>query len=513
MVTTTNSGNKAQRLDLGLAAVLAVFLTVIFWLGRSHTYGPGDSPQHVFCALLWAVPHPPGYPLQTALGWIWSQFWSEPAAAVNGLSGIFHALAGSVLFILLRQTGCRRISALCAVGFMSLSPLFWYYSLVAEVRAFNDLLALLTACFALQFKLTGRKPAAILLSFFAGLGIAHHPTFVLLLPAFGLWIFHKRFHRQLMFAVMSIALILPYALLALRLGYSQPEYNLFGVSGMTGMWNLFTRKNLGGPLRMTAGAGLISSSGFNLQTVAIHFGWLLNSMWLNVGPIALAMSSIGIYVRMKKDAVEVYGWLLWFAITVGTVVIMGSAQMRSPHLNYLYAVISRFYLLPLISIFALSAYGFDFILSKVRPIFSYGLVITIFILPLIMRPLSLAKDNFLYDHMKAMIRDSHPGDIIVLGSDDTNFAALDLELVRRESSGRIFLSPSIFSLPRYAQKLKTRYPDLVIPPSTQAGLTTDWLTWKALNPSTDQKSAAKLRWLFQPHVFVPRSVSPIVPEE
>jgi len=84
------------------AAVFAGF-AALFWLGRSRSYGMGDSPQHVLAALTWSVPHPPGYPLQTALGWLWTRLpWSNPEAAINGLSGVFAAAAAVALFTWLR---------------------------------------------------------------------------------------------------------------------------------------------------------------------------------------------------------------------------------------------------------------------------------------------------------------------------------------------------------------------------------------------------------------------------
>ena len=44
---------------------------------------------------------------------------------------------------------------------MALSPLFWYYALVAEVRALNDLLALSAALFAVEWS-RGGKPRSLL---------------------------------------------------------------------------------------------------------------------------------------------------------------------------------------------------------------------------------------------------------------------------------------------------------------------------------------------------------------
>src|SRR5687768_5032883 len=97
------------RAAFGVFALLAA----LFWALRCRTFGPGDSGQHVLSALTWGVSRPPGYPLYTAVGWLWTRLpWAEPAAAVDGLSGIFAAGAAALFYLLLRRQGCGRPAAL-----------------------------------------------------------------------------------------------------------------------------------------------------------------------------------------------------------------------------------------------------------------------------------------------------------------------------------------------------------------------------------------------------------------
>ena len=471
----------ARRGDRLIAGAVALGLFVLFWLGRSRSFGAGDSAQHVLCAVTWGVPHPPGYPLQTALGWAWSRLFADHGAAVNGLSGLFAALAAAVLYLLLRGSGFRRAAALTAAGFMAFSPLFWYYSLIAEVRALNDLLALAAAYFVLDWTQEGRDRSLYLFAVCFGLGVSHHPTFVLLIPAFAVWLSSRRPSPRaaaVAAALALAALIAPYALLRARLAWSAPAYNLFEVSSWRDIAALFLRTRLGGPLSMAADGG----GAFSAPAVAVQVINFAEGLWAFAGPAALALAAYGAVSMWRKHRRGLLAWGLWFLVSAAVPVVLSSAEMAVRDPDYVRAVVARFYLLPLLAVFALAGLGADRLLSRARPALGWALAAAVWLLPLAFQPPRLARENPQLDAARALVRDSKPGDLIILGSDDSIFAALDLELVRGEGGGRVFLTPSVFGLPSYARLLARRYPDLRVPPAENGGLTVDWKKWLDLNP-------------------------------
>lgn len=484
-----------NRQDARVAALVFASLSALFWLGRSRSFGMGDSPQHVLSALLWAVPHPPGYPLQTALGWLWSRLpWSDPGAAVNGLSGIFSAAAAAALFLLLRAGGVRRAAALTAAALMALSPIFWYYSLVAEVRALNGLLALAAAYFAFSWSRGGKPSSLLAFAGLFGLGVSHHPTFVFLVPAYAAWLTARRPAAKLAAGAAALALLGlagPYLVLGLRLAAAEPGYNLFEVRGWADLWPLFTRARLGGPLRMAGGAPLLGFSSFDLGRLATHAGWFLSSLWTHAGPLALALAALGA-AALRRSARDLAAWTLWLAASAGIFLVFSSQQLPAVDPEYARAVAARFHLLPLISVFALAGFGAEALARRVRPAFTLALLAAVVAGPLLLRPLSLARQNPLLDYVRALVRDSAPGDFIVLGGDDTIFAALNLELVRGEAGGRVFLCPTMFSFPPYLRRLRRVYPGVVLPPGAR-GPGTDWARWKALNPGREVLVESSLR--------------------
>ena len=475
-----------MRTDGRVAAVLFAALAVLFWSGRSHSFGPGDSPQHVVAALTWGVPHPPGYPLQTALAHAWSLLpWGERAAAVNGLSGLFAAAAAAVLFLLLRLQDCARPAALAAAGFMALAPLFWFYSLVAEVRALNNLLSLSAAYAACRWASSGERRWLWTLSALAGLGLGHHPTFLFIVPALAWWAFARRLAPKDLSVCAGIAfafLCLPYLVLGLRLAASEPVYNLYAVKGWAGLPGLFLRKDYGGPLRMVSGSGFMGFGGLDFAKLLSHAGWMAASAARHGGP-ALLLCLLPLTLRKEAPRRPLLGWLLWLAGSGGLFLAVSSQQVAICDPEYARAVIARHYLLPFIALFAVAGHGAQLLAARVRPAFVTALSVASFLLPVAVSPLSLARANPLLDHARGMLRDSGPRDFVVLAADDSIFAAFYLDLVTREAGERVFLTPSLFTYPPYVRRLKARHPDLILPPFTNGnGLTTDWAAWKRLNP-------------------------------
>ncbi len=485
-----------RRADALTAAAVFAGFAALFWMGRSRSFGMGDSAQHVLSALFWAVPHPPGYPLQTALGWLWSRLpWADPGAAVNGLSGIYSAAAAAALFWLLRRGGARQAAALIGAALMAFSPLFWYYALVAEVRALNDLLALAAACCAFAWSRSSSSRALLAFSLLFGLGLSHHPTYVFLIPAYAAWLSARRPSGKL--AAQAAGLLLlglagPYLLLGLRLSRGAPVYNLFEVRGWGDLWPLFTRARLGGPLRMAGGAPLLGSMRFDFARLAEHAGWFLSSLWTHGGPVALPLSALGAAALWKNDRRDLTAWTLWLAATAGVYLVFSSQQMPPVDPEYARAVAARFHLLPLISVFALAGLGAEALARRVRPRLVNLLLAAVLATPLALRPLSLARQNPLRDYARGLVRDSSPGDFVVLGGDDTIFAALEMELLG-ETGGRVFLCPAMFAFPPYQRRLQSTYPGVKLPPPGPRGLSTDWSLWKKLNPGRAVLAESSLR--------------------
>lgn len=234
------NGTRWGRL---LAAVAALIAFGVYWRTLAHTitwlHNGADSGDLVTAAFVYGIPHPPGYPLYTLIAFFFARNpWVEPAHGVT----IFSALMASAAVFVLARAGegilrvnplplfePRRGSAEQHLGLGSnplprsqrhgtgegskaqaaveplataprptevaergigliippigalafgLAPLVWSQATIAEVYALNLFFVsvVLWACAT-----TSRKRVAVAALAF-GLGMAHHPSILLLAP-------------------------------------------------------------------------------------------------------------------------------------------------------------------------------------------------------------------------------------------------------------------------------------------------------------------------------------------
>ena len=478
--------NLGHRISGDRAAAIGTFLALgaLYWFLRCPTFGGGDSPQHVLSAVTWGVSWPPGYPLYVMLGRFMAALPGSAMANVDGLSGLLHAGAAAVFFLLLRRLNVARVPALLATALLALSPLYWYYSEIAEVRALNDLLALLAAYWAVVWSQEKKRSALYAFAAALGFGIGHHPTFVLLIPALGYWIWAERSFpnaKRAMRAagIFAACLALPYLILGLRVMISAPAYNLTGVETFGDVWDLFFRKNLGGPLRMVAGQGFLPAAGIDFGAFTDQLGWLFASLGSNLTGFGAGLAALGAVFTFRANRRALVFFLAWFAACALFFVFVSSQQLHLHNPDFMRAVVARFYLLPEIAIFALAGFGAHSILERVPRWCGFAALAAAIALPLALRRIDLRHGNFTMDYAREIIRGTGPSDMLVVDTDGPNFALLYLDAVEHALGDRALLIPSLFTYPPYRQWLAKRYPTLLVPGDPSPMI---WDEWMRMNP-------------------------------
>ena len=175
-------GDGKGWLGASVAAPLVLFVATI-----CPTVAFGDSGELIAAAAGLGVAHPPGYPLYTLLAWLALQIpLGQPALSVNLLSALFGALTcGAVAWFIRRATGSA-VAAVSAALALAVSSTFWQVSTVAEVYTLHlfFMIAMLSAAQAIgDTSGKARRTALLLAAAALGLGLAHHPTIVLAVPA------------------------------------------------------------------------------------------------------------------------------------------------------------------------------------------------------------------------------------------------------------------------------------------------------------------------------------------
>lgn len=176
-----------DRVTVALTAVVALVL-------YRQTLAPSvvalfdDTLEFPLAAERLAVLHPTGYPLYALLSGLFARLpVGELAFRVNLLSAVAGALAVSGLagLVLALAVGDRkagdRVGAVVGALLLAGSSVFWSQAVVAEVYTLAAALAILAVLATLRAIRLGTGWSWVALTI--GLGLAHHRTFVLLLPA------------------------------------------------------------------------------------------------------------------------------------------------------------------------------------------------------------------------------------------------------------------------------------------------------------------------------------------
>ncbi len=176
------------------SVTVSAFLLYVATLapGLTWAHHGADGGELLAAALTNGVPHPPGYPLYILLlqGWLWLGRLVAPGADPAWIGNLFSAscaalsagvtvrVAASLLSAEIDHQRWRwYLAALVGLAW-SVAPLPWSQALITEVYALHMLLLALLG-WAILVKAAAPNWFVPLLA----LGVAHHLTFLLLLPA------------------------------------------------------------------------------------------------------------------------------------------------------------------------------------------------------------------------------------------------------------------------------------------------------------------------------------------
>ena len=163
-------------------------LVLLYAATRARTVTGEDSGELITAAYTLGIAHPPGYPLWVLLTKGFQVLFSAltPADAANLASAVTTAAAIGVLAVLARRLTGSTAAALTGALLAGLSHEIWNHATIAEVYPLSLLLFALSLLAAHRWIEAPAPGRLFLLAGALGLGISHHPTFLLFLPAFGL---------------------------------------------------------------------------------------------------------------------------------------------------------------------------------------------------------------------------------------------------------------------------------------------------------------------------------------
>jgi len=220
---------RPKRSDWLQALAVALALFVLYAATSSRTVALEDDGLFILSSYFLGIEHPPGYPLFTLIGHLftWLPFGSV-AYRVHLASAFFGALTGGVAWLCARTLVAGRLPAYLAAFALGVSPVFWSQAIIAEVYTLNTFLFLVLVFMGLQACPPGAQGPASpggsrLLPWMAlvfGLSLSnHYPLMLLAAPAFAilLWPLRRELpHRAFALCLLVIVGLLPYAWLVRR---------------------------------------------------------------------------------------------------------------------------------------------------------------------------------------------------------------------------------------------------------------------------------------------------------
>ena len=174
-----------------LASLLSFFSFFLSLKGIAPSVYAGDSGDIIMASWFGGVAHPPGYPLNTMIGWVLTHlpYQATVAYKANLMAVLLMAMVVGITYLIANKiTKNLLVSITCALV-LAFNPLFWLYAHTIEVFQLNLVLIAVSVYFLFDWReaILAKKQKNRSLyhaALFLGLAIFHHQTSVLVLPGY-----------------------------------------------------------------------------------------------------------------------------------------------------------------------------------------------------------------------------------------------------------------------------------------------------------------------------------------
>jgi hypothetical protein len=288
---------RGPALDVAISVGLALVTLASRWPYRARMLYNWDAVQFALALREFDIakhqPHPPGYVLYVGLGRLVNATLGDPTQAYVVLAVVFSAATTFTVYWLARAL-YDRVTAAAAGALLAVSPLFWFYGSVGLTyagEAFGASLMALLAYRTLAGSVTHLYMGALCLGLAGGL---RQSVLVLLFPLWAACAVRGVRSRARLAAAAAI-------LVGAVLAWFLP------LVWLSGGWTAYLRAST-----ELYGSTLLPTSllGGNLETTCRQARYVLESVLVGLGPLAIALGALPFYARRR-------GWATreWFLVT------------------------------------------------------------------------------------------------------------------------------------------------------------------------------------------------------
>lgn len=281
-----------------LIILFFAFIILLYAHNITRDIYSGDIGDIVTAAYVFGVPHPPGYPLLTFLGFLFSKLpLPFPVVSKVALISIVASIAGLVFFFKYSlQSSKNLLIALLSTSVLAFSYYYWFFSEIPEVFALSNGLLILIFYFAIQFYRHKRVRDLYIAAFISGLSLTNQHAIIAAFPAvFLLVIPHIKVlfkpKKRFLFLVLSFLLgLMPYIYVPIAASFN-PVINWNYEPTLTNFINLVLRREY-------ELEPLVTPLSQRLAVLQIYFSTLVTNYSLLT--ILICLVGIGMMYRMQK---------------------------------------------------------------------------------------------------------------------------------------------------------------------------------------------------------------------
>jgi len=192
--------SKLEKKDIYYVIAVVLVSLIIYLITLAPTITSEDSGELIAAAYTCGVAHPPGYPLWTILGKLFTLIpASDPAWIVNYMSAFFASMTAGLIYIICVLLSAHRLPAAASALCLAFSKRFWSQSIIAEVYTINTFLFCGIIVFLLLWKGSKKDRYLYFASFIYGLSLANHYMIMVIvtLPLIGyvVWVDPKIYEK------------------------------------------------------------------------------------------------------------------------------------------------------------------------------------------------------------------------------------------------------------------------------------------------------------------------------
>ena len=400
--------------------VVFVALFGLYAYSAPRTVTLEDDGLFIMSSYFLGIDHPPGYPLLTLLGKLFTLLpVGSIALRVHLLSAFFGALTCVALWLVVRALFADAVSAYTGAVLYGLSATFWSQAIIAETYTLNTFFFFCLFYLALVFLATKNLRVLYVFAGVFGLSLANHwPLMLLSTPCLVLLLLPARCEvlraSPRMLGIAFVVCVLPYLWMVVR-SRMDPEISFYGpISGFESLLFFVSRQGF---------RHVDVSQSADIADKLDYQGFLLMEMVRQYTPVGAALAGFGLVQQFRRLNLStafalLAGWL-------GSSLVLG-AMLGFDYEPLMKAAIRRYPLIPYGILAVWLVLALDALTSRVRRAAAAVRVGTFAALAAVVflshRDVNVRRDDtWARDYATAVLESLDKGAVLFVHGDDDSF--------------------------------------------------------------------------------------------